>query len=240
VLLPEGLVHGGPRTFRLAPVAFLRENAPFVPATRAIFLDALGTIVDLEPPWVHLGEALGVEPDERMVRAVRTEMGYYKEHSHEGRDPASLAELRGRCAELLSRELGREVSVETMMETIRFRAFPDAAPALAELRELGLRLVCVSNWDCSLGEVLDRVGLGAAVDGVVTSAGAGARKPDPAIFAPALELAGCGAEEALHVGDTAEEDVAAANAAGIRVVLLDREGGGDNDTLGDVRRHVAS
>ena len=79
------------------------------------------------------------------------------------------------------------------MAAIRFRAFDDAAPALAELRRLGLSLVCVSNWDVSLPEVLGRCGLDGALDGVVTSAEAGARKPDPAIFQPALRLAGCSA-----------------------------------------------
>ena len=74
-----------------------------------MLLDALGTLVELEPPWVHLADALGVEPDERLARAVRAEMAYYRDHSHEGRDADSLAELRGRCAAVLSRELGREV-----------------------------------------------------------------------------------------------------------------------------------
>ena len=41
-----------------------------------------------------------------------------------------------------------------MLAAIRFDAFPDAAPALRELREGGLRLVVASNWDCSLPEVL--------------------------------------------------------------------------------------
>ena len=31
--------------------------------TRAVLLDALGTLVELEPPWVHLSEALGIEGD---------------------------------------------------------------------------------------------------------------------------------------------------------------------------------
>jgi putative hydrolase of the HAD superfamily len=208
--------------------------------TRAVFLDALGTLIELEPPWLHLAPALGVEADERLVRAVRAEMSYYKEHSHEGRDEQSLAELRRRCADVLSRELGREVPVATMMESIRFRAYPDAAPALDELRALGLRLVCVSNWDCSLPEVLDRVGLREAFAGVVTSADAGARKPDSAIFAPALALAGCRAEEALHVGDTAEEDVEAARAAGIPVLLLGRDGQGDITSLTSIRHHLRS
>ena len=206
--------------------------------TRAVLLDALGTLVDLEPPWVHLAAELGVEPDERLVRAVRAEMGYYREHSHEGRDQESLAELRQRCADILSRELGREVSVETMMAGIRFHAFPDAPPALAELRAAGLRLVCVSNWDVSLPDVLERCGLGGAVDGVVTSAQVGVRKPDPAIFGPALELARCSAGEALYVGDTPEEDLEAASAAGIRALLIDRDGGGHIESLEAIRHHL--
>ncbi len=193
--------------------------------TRAILLDALGTLVELEPPWVHLRRALrdGV-PEERLEAAVRAEMRYYRAHSDEGRDPASLADLRRRCAEVLSSELGRPVDVDTLMAAIRFRAYPDAAPALAPLRDRGLTLVCVSNWDCSLPRVIERCGLGGALDGVVASATAGARKPDPAIFERALELAGCTPQEALHVGDTAAEDVEGARRAGVRALLLDRSG----------------
>jgi putative hydrolase of the HAD superfamily len=206
-----------------------------VASTKAVFLDALGTLVELEPPWVRLRAALGDSiPEQRLIAAVRAEMSYYKAHSHEGRDQQSLAELRERCAQVLSRELGVEVTVQALMDSIRFSAYPDAGPALDELRSRDLKLVCVSNWDCSLTEVLERCGLGGRLDGVVSSAVAGARKPDPAIFAPALELAECGPEEAMHVGDTAEEDLDAARAAGIRALLLDREGGGDIASLGEV------
>jgi putative hydrolase of the HAD superfamily len=203
--------------------------------TKAVFLDALGTLVELEPPWIGLRAALGDGvPEDRLVTAVRAEMAYYKQHSHEGRDPESLADLRSRCAELLTRELGTEVDVATLVESIRFAPYPDAVPALGELRLRGMRLVCVSNWDCSLGAVLERCGLAERLDGAVSSAEAGARKPDPAIFEPALALARCRPEEALHVGDTAEEDVDAARAAGIPVLLLDRDGGGDVAGLGEV------
>ena len=201
---------------------------------KAVFLDALGTLVELEPPWVHLAAELGVEPSDELARAVRREMDYYKEHSHEGRDPDSVAALRARCADILSWELDREVPVDTMMASIRFRAYPDAAPALADLHSRGLRLVCVSNWDVSLTEVLARCGLGDLLDGVVTSAGSGSRKPDPVIFSQALEIAGCGADEAVHVGDTREEDLAGAEAAGIRALLIDRDGGGDIASLAEV------
>jgi putative hydrolase of the HAD superfamily len=192
-------------------------------------------MIELEPPWVHLAAALGMEPgDERVRGAMRAEMAYYREHAHEGTDEAALTRLRARCAELLSAELGREVSVETMMAAIRFRAYPDAAPALGALRARGLALVCVSNWDVSLPEVLERCGLGSLLDAVVTSAGAGARKPDPAIFTRALERARCGPEEALHVGDTPEEDLDGAAAAGIEALLLVRDGGGGGRQIGSL------
>jgi FMN phosphatase YigB (HAD superfamily) len=210
------------------------------PVIRAVLLDALGTLVELEPPWAHLAEDLGIEADDRLVAAFRAEMSYYREHSDEGRDAASLAELRERCAAVLSRELGQTIPVETMMRAIHFRAFDDARPALEGLRSAGVTTICVSNWDCSLPDVLDRCGVGGSLDAVVTSAVAGARKPDPAIFERGLELAGCEPTEAIHVGDTPAEDVAGARAAGIRPLLLDRGGGGDIASLAelpDAMRH---
>jgi putative hydrolase of the HAD superfamily len=201
---------------------------------RAVMLDALGTIVRLEPPWPRLARLLGIGSDAEVERAMLAEMAYYRDHSDEGRDRESLADLRRRCAAVLSRELGREVPVETMMASIRFQAFDDAPPALATLRAGGLTLVCVSNWDVSLPRVLERCGLADDLDGVLTSAAVGARKPDPAIFEAALELAGCRADEAVHVGDTAAEDVAGARAAGIRALLLDRDGGGDLASLAEL------
>jgi putative hydrolase of the HAD superfamily len=202
--------------------------------TRAVLLDALGTLVTFEAPWTHLARALGVPAGDRVERAMRTEMAYYREHSHEGRDAATLADLRRRCAEVLSSELGRPVGVDTMMASIRFHSFPDAAPALRTLRDRGLKLVCVSNWDCSLPDVLAACGLGSALDGVVTSAAAGASKPDPAIFVKALRLVGCEPAEALHVGDTPAEDIDGAHAAGIPVLLIDRSGGGDITSLSEL------
>jgi putative hydrolase of the HAD superfamily len=208
--------------------------------TRAVFLDALGTLVELEPPWVFLRQRIPAEvSDGRLVAAVRAEMDYYREHAHEGRDPASLADLRERSAAVLSRELDFEVSADQLVDAVRMSAYPDAGPALTGLRRRGLRLVAVSNWDCSLGRVLERTGLAGLLDGAISSAEAGAPKPDPAIFAAALELVGCEPAEALHVGDTREEDVVGARAAGIRALLLDRDGGdGDISSLGQIEEHL--
>src|SRR6476659_278629 len=212
---------------------------PAAAATRAVFLDALGTLVDLEPPWVGLQRRLGDSVPESALRvAVREEMAYYRAHSHEGSDEASLADLRERCARVLSAALGMEVGAEELVESIRFDPYPDAKPALTGLGELGLRRICVSNWDVSLSAVLERCGLLGSLDGVVCSAVAGSRKPDPGIFEVALGEAGCAPEEAVHVGDTPAEDVAGAEAAGIRALLIDRDGGGDIASLAEVIRHV--
>jgi putative hydrolase of the HAD superfamily len=101
-----------------------------------------------------------------------------------------------------------------------------------------MRLICVSNWDCSLPAVLERCGLMEHLDGAISSAEAGARKPEPAIFMAALKLAGCGPEAALHVGDTAGEDIEGARSAGIEALLLDREGGGDISSLEEIAERV--
>ncbi len=205
--------------------------------TEAVLLDALGTLVELEPPWPRLARTLGVEED-RVRPAMLAEMAHYRDHAHEAVDAASLARLRAACAELVEGELGVAVSAETLMSAIRFRAYDDVVPALADLRRRGLRLVCVSNWDYALPEVLERCELAEHLDGVITSAGAGARKPDPSIFAAGLELAGCGPEAALHVGDSAAEDIAGARAAGVRALLIDRDGGGDVASLAEIKAHL--
>ena len=65
-------------------------------------------------------------------------------------------------------------------------------------------------------------GLAALVDAAISSAEAGVAKPDPRIFARALELVGGRTAGALHAGDSLENDVAGALAAGLRPVLVAR------------------
>jgi putative hydrolase of the HAD superfamily len=198
---------------------------------RAVLLDALGTLVELEPPAPHLSRALSI-PEADAERAIQAEMAYYRAHLNEGRDAGSLAGLRRRCARVLcetlparARPSDLDALVGVLLGSLHFRSFPDATPALEALRARGLRLVVVSNWDCSLPEVLARIGLAPLLDGVLASAAVGVRKPSRAIFERALSLAGTGAAEAIHVGDSPLEDVAGARAAGIEPVLLVRDGG---------------
>jgi putative hydrolase of the HAD superfamily len=203
---------------------------------RAVLLDAMGTLVRFAPPApllrAELRERLGADPGpEAAEAAIRAEIGYYRAHLDEGRDAATVAALRRRCAEAMRPALPApasqapgELLTAALLGALRFSAFDDAAPALRRLRAAGLRLVVVSNWDASLHERLAETGLAGLVDGAVASAQVGVAKPDPAIFTRGLELAGVAPEDAWHVGDSVEADVRGALAAGVAPVLLARDG----------------
>jgi len=66
------------------------------------------------------------------------------------------------------------------------------------------------------------LGIAEYLDFTVTSAEAGADKPQPPIFLKALELAQVTAAEAVHVGDQYQNDVLGARGVGIAPILLDR------------------
>ncbi len=205
---------------------------------RALLIDALGTLVRLEPPAprlrAELAERFGVEVSEVQAGvALAAEIRFYRAHLDAGRDATSLAALRERCAEVLRAALPQSARLAgvavgeltaALLAALQFTAYDDSRPAILAARDRGQPVVVASNWDVSLHEVLDRVGLRALLDGVVTSAEVGARKPAPAVFERALELAGAAAGAALHVGDSVEEDVRGALAAGITPVLLSRDG----------------
>lgn len=204
----------------------------------AVLLDAFGTLVTLEAPApllrALLAERLDVHVTEAEAEAaMRAEIGYYRAHLQEGVDLQRVAELHARCAEVVRRALPPrpELAVaapgsltQILLESLRFSVFDEVPEALARLRAAGLRLVVASNWDASLDSVLDRAGLLEQLDGVVNSASAGYAKPDPRLLESALLLAGVPAHRALHVGDGFREDVGAALAAGVRPLLLARDG----------------
>ena len=186
----------------------------------AVTIDAYGTLVGLADPVPALTaglRALGVECNAASVkRAFAKEVAYYREHSHEGRDDATLNALRRECVAVILDDLGSELDpasfVDRFVASMRFELLPGAREAIERLRRLGLAVAVASNWDVALGEHL----LGLGLDGmpVVTSAEAGAPKPDTAVFLRALERLSARPERALHVGDS-EADEEGARAAGM-------------------------
>jgi putative hydrolase of the HAD superfamily len=215
---------------------------------QVVLLDALGTLLELEPPAPHLCAELAargtVISEAEAAAALRAEIAYYRAHHDKAVDGAALAKLRDRCTAVLAGALPEHARDTpdlrgALLASLRFRPYPEVPEVLGALRAAGLRLVVVSNWDVSLHEALARTGLTPLLDGAISSAEAGAAKPAPAIFARALALAGDIAPgAAVHVGDDAALDVAGACAAGIAPVLVLRDGAVSPDgipTLRDLR-----
>ena len=188
----------------------------------AVTVDANGTAVELDDPTDRLQAALaerGVERERGVVAAAfRAEVAYYLPRTLEGSDEAGLADLLRRCTRVFLEHAGAGLEPESFAQafgdSIRFRPIPGAVEALERLQTAGLALACVSNWDASLADQLGRAGVGHYFTTVVSSAEAGAAKPDPAAFAVALERLGVEPGRALHIGDT-EADSDGAAAAGL-------------------------
>ena len=82
----------------------------------------------------------------------------------------------------------------------------------------------ISNWDSSLPEIIESLGLGGRFEVLTVSALMGVAKPDERLFLETAAQLGLEPAEILHVGDEVENDPGAAEAAGLQAVLLDRKG----------------
>jgi putative hydrolase of the HAD superfamily len=112
----------------------------------------------------------------------------------------------------------------TFTDLSSYRTFPDVEPTLVLLRDSGIVLGLISNFEEWLERLLERVGLTGYFDVRAISGVEGVEKPDPKIFRLALERAGVEPSDAVYVGDNPEFDTEPAEAIGMLGVLLDRRG----------------
>jgi len=188
----------------------------------AVTVDAMGTLVELHEPVERLARALqdrGIERSrEHVAEAFRKEVDYYLLHKLSATDSASLAALRRECARVFLEAAGADLDPaefsSTFVAAMVFRPLDGAVAALERLRAAGLSLACVSDWDIGLREQLAKVGLDHLFDVVLTSAEAGAPKPQPALFREALSRLRVQPGRAVHVGDE-DTDRDGAGAAGL-------------------------
>ena len=130
-----------------------------------------------------------------------------------GQHDASEQELRSRVDEVMSTFTSLPVH-------------PDVVAGIRALGEAGIRLVTLSNGSASVAEgLLERAGVGDAVEQMLSVEDAGAWKPHPAAYAHALEACGVAAGEAMLVA-VHPWDVDGAARAGLRTGWLNRGGAG--------------
>ena len=126
------------------------------------------------------------------------------------RDPSEIANL-------LAPVLGGPGCMQRLWSWV----LPGVREALGALREMGLKLLAVSNADGTVEESLIRLGLRPYFDAVLDSHHVGFEKPDPRIFDRAIEISGATRDRTLHVGDIYAVDVLGARAAGLHALLVD-------------------
>jgi putative hydrolase of the HAD superfamily len=129
-----------------------------------------------------------------------------------------------RTAEALGLDASAEVLAEVSERRISFDPYPESEAVMEELREAGLKLFVVSNWDVLLEDVLEELGWMRYFDGVISSAAVGVEKPAPDIFEEALRLSGASHERTIHVGNDPEADVLGAARSGLDAVFVNRAG----------------
>jgi putative hydrolase of the HAD superfamily len=107
---------------------------------------------------------------------------------------------------------------------IPLELYPDVEPTLTKLAKDGYFLGLISNAPPDTARVVEVLGLRKYLGSVVISGDVGYTKPHPEIFRIALREAGVNPIDALHVGDFYEADIIGARNAGIKGLLIDREG----------------
>ncbi len=147
------------------------------------------------------------------------------EHAeHSVNEEAYEAWVRERLRDLTASSGVPGAQVEVVVDALRqsdrgqMVAYPEAAAVLGALREAGLVVGVCSNWGWELDAFLDEVGLLHLLDGRVTSARAGSRKPHPGIYAASTDALGVAPEDVVFVGDSWEPDVRGPRRLGMRAV----------------------
>ena len=105
-----------------------------------------------------------------------------------------------------------------------WKIFDDVVPCLERLKQRGLKIGIISNWDERLRPLLQELDLASWFDRIVISCELGCHKPSRLIFERAAELLAVPAGSMLHVGDNAEEESDGACSAGMRALLINRYG----------------
>lgn len=207
-------------------------------AHKTIFFDAGGTLFQ---PFPSVGEiyARASAPFGASCNPAVLESEFYSAWQKRG----GLASLGSETSEAKERawwhSLVKEVfdshggvpDFERFFETLyhsfehkeSWEIYPEVLEVLRALREEGWALGIISNWDLRLPRLLRNLELDSYFDFVIGSSACGATKPSEKIFREALKKSNTKPHEAVHVGDSFEEDFLGAEPLGITAFLLDRK-----------------
>jgi putative hydrolase of the HAD superfamily len=211
---------------------------------KVIFLDAVGTLFGVRgsvgESYSKIAKNFGVTASPKILNSA-----FYQ--SFTSATPMAFPGVETAKIPYMEFKWWREIAIQTFQKAEVFSQFsdfstffttlydyfataepwflyPDVKPALERWQNQGIELAVLSNFDSRLYPVLKILNLADFFTSVTISTEVGAAKPDPKIFATALQKYPFSAEEAVHIGDSFKADYQGAKAVGIKAIFLNRDG----------------
>jgi putative hydrolase of the HAD superfamily len=201
---------------------------------RAIFYDAVGTLIHVQPSvasiYAEVGRRFGSRLDNGTIRR-RFQAAFARQDRLD--DLASW-----RTSEERERQRWRGIVVEALDDVADpdacfealFTAFgqsaawtfdPDAGAVLRHWQRRGVRQALASNFDARLGGVIAGMPVLCGLTPIVVSSAVGWRKPAPEFFRAIADAVELPPNAILYVGDDRGNDFDGARRAGMHALLLD-------------------
>jgi putative hydrolase of the HAD superfamily len=210
-------------------------------AIKAIFFDAAGTLIKTARP---VGESYAVFAQKYGMEVSSAEMAKRFRLCFPAAPPLAFPGASAAAIQDLERAWWKELVRRIWQPWGRFQRFdeyfaelfayfaqPEAwtlysevGETLSALEKRGMVLDVISNFDSRLIGILEGLGVARWFEHIFVSSRVGYAKPHRKIFHAAVERHGLKASDALHVGDNEEKDLHGANEAGLRGVLVERNG----------------
>lgn len=201
---------------------------------RAVFFDAVGTLIHPEPSaaaaYFAIGNRHGSRLDLATIRsafaaAFRRQDDIDRQNDWRTSEQRELERWRTIVREVLQdvADCGRCFAelYEHFADPAHWRLDPDGCHVLNNLAQRGYSVGLASNFDHRLRRVLAGFPELHRVKEVFISAEIGWRKPSPRFFAEVAKKAELTPQETLYVGDDHDNDFVGALAAGWQAVLLE-------------------
>jgi putative hydrolase of the HAD superfamily len=212
------------------------SERPLWDGIEGIVFDAVGTLIKPDPSvaaaYTAAARRQGVELSLEEVRA-RFQVHFQSDevHGEQGVLSTDEATERRRWRQIVAGVLPELADPDRAFDELwdhfsspaSWRCFPDVAPTLKALKQMGVSLCVGSNFDGRLrGVVQGLPELVPWLDSLVISSEVGYRKPHPQFFQAACDHLGLPPARVLCVGDDVRNDVLGAIRAGLCGLLLDR------------------
>lgn len=200
---------------------------------RAIFIDLDNTMYAYDPCHIYALKKCHAHYHKAVQRISFEDFqqGYVRARNAVKRHNGSTVGSRSRhlyFQRMLEQRLGKtDVELALHLGNIYWRAFLQKVklkswvlPFLHDCRARGIKVVVITNLESSIQyRKLLRLKVAHLIDFIVTSEEAGIEKPNPKIYAIALDKIGIKPEDAVMLGDNVKEDGSGAQRAGIPFVL---------------------